>query len=398
MLTRWPPGRSLGVLVAPVLLAGGLAAFASSGASSACRTWSAARSPDPGGSSRANFLYGAAALSSRDAWAVGQSFKPGAGRSLVLHWDGTAWHRVASPSPRDAALYGVAAVSPRSAWAVGGYAGGTLVLHWNGTAWKRVASPNPGGSASNSLFSVAALSSSEAWAVGYNTAANQAVVMHWNGTAWTRITVPVPRFSLGAELDGVAAISPANAWAVGNYYNGREGSGEGYRTLILHWNGTEWKRVPSPDAPHSGENYLTAVTATSPASAWAVGEYFIRGGTADRTLILRWDGTAWKRVASPNPGTADNFLNGLAATSGTNAWAVGEYNNFITRVRFSPHRTFAAHWNGTAWRQVTSPNPGGSANDISLRGVAATSARNAWAVGDSTADGTAYRTVTLHCG
>ncbi len=386
MLARWPRGRSFGALVAPLVLAGGLAALASSGApESACGTWTAARSPNPGGSSRANFLYGVAALSSRDAWAVGESFKVGAGQSLVLRWDGSAWHRVASPSPRDAALYGVAATSPRTAWAVGGYAGGTLVLHWNGTAWKHVTSPNPGGSASNSLFSVAALSSRDAWAVGYNTGTNRTLVLHWNGTAWRRVAVPTPRFSLGAELDGVAATSPRNAWAVGNYYNGREGSGEGYRTLILHWNGTAWKRVPSPNAPHSGENYLSAVTATSPASAWAVGEYFIRGGTADRTLILRWDGAAWKRVASPNPGTADNLLNALAATSATNAWAVGEYNNFITRVRFSSHRTLVAHWNGTAWRQVTSPNPGGSANDISLRGVTATSARNAWAV-------------TLHCG
>jgi hypothetical protein len=394
MLARWTRGRSLAGLVVPLLLAGGLAGSASSGASeSACRTWSAVRSPDPGGSSRANFLYGAAALSSRDAWAVGESFKPGAGQSLVLRWDGTAWRRVASPSPRDAALYGVAATSPANAWAVGGYSGGTLVLHWNGTAWKRVASPNPGGSANDSLFSVAALSSRDAWAVGYNTATNRALALHWNGTTWRRVAVPIPRFSLGAQLDGVAATSPANAWAVGNYHNGRSGA---YLTLILHWNGTAWKRVPSPNA-HSDENYLRAVAATSATNAWAVGEYFIRGGTADRTLILRWDGTAWQRAASPNPGTADNFLRSVAVTSPANAWAVGDYNNFITRVRFSSHRTLVVRWNGTAWKQVTSPNPGGPANDISLEGVAAASAGNAWAVGDSIANGIPYRTLTLHC-
>jgi hypothetical protein len=399
MLARWPRGRSLGILVAPILVAGGLAALASSGASeSACGTWRAVRSPNPGGSSRANFLYGAAALSSRDAWAVGFSFKVAAQRSLILHWNRTAWHRVASPSPPHAALYGVAATSPGSAWAVGGYAGGTLVVHWNGTAWKRVASPNPR-SRSGSLQGVAVRSARDAWAVGYYhnraAAANQTLVLHWNGTTWARLASPNPQFSLNAELYGVAATSQANAWAVGYYYNGRRGA---YLTLVLHWNGTAWKRVASPNVPRSGENYLGAVAATSATNAWAVGEYYIRGGTADRTLILRWDGTAWKRMASPNPGTADNFLRSVVAISPTNAWAVGEYNDFITRVRFSPHRTLVVHWNGTTWKQMPSPNPGGAANDISLEGVAATSARNVWAVGDSTAHGLPYRTLTLHCG
>lgn len=41
-------------------------------------------------------------------------------------------------------------------------------------------------------------------------------------------------------------------------------------------------------------------------------------------------------------------------------------------------RTLAEHWNGTASRQVHTPTTRGQA---SLRGVAALSARNAWAVG-----------------
>jgi hypothetical protein len=284
------------------------------------------QSPNPGGSSRDNFLYSTVALSPRSAWAVGFSYSVAAERTLVMRWNGAAWQRVASPSPRDAELYGVAATSPKNAWAVGNYGNGALVLHWNGTAWKRVASRSP---RSSSLRSVAALSSHDAWAVGfYHTrTGDKTLVLHWDGAAWDRVASPNPRFSLGAELDGVAVTSPADAWAVGHYYNGRSGA---YLTLILHWDGTAWKRVPSPNAPHSGENYLNAVTATSPSSAWAVGEYYIRGGTADRTLILRWDGTAWKIVASPNPGTADNFLRGVAATSPANAWAVGEYNNFLT--------------------------------------------------------------------
>jgi hypothetical protein len=54
-------------------------------------------------------------------------------------------------SGRSGNLYGVSADSATDAWAVGDYgnpttrAGETLVLHWNGTSWSKVASPNPGG-------------------------------------------------------------------------------------------------------------------------------------------------------------------------------------------------------------------------------------------------------------
>jgi len=67
------------------------------------------------------------------------------------------------------------------------------------------------------------------------------------------------------------------------------------------------------------------VTATSAGNAWAVGAYTV--GTADqKTLILRWNGTKWTHVPSPNP-VPSNDLTGVAASSGSNAWAVGASSN-----------------------------------------------------------------------
>jgi hypothetical protein len=40
-------------------------------------------------------------------------------------------------------------------------------------------------------------------------------------------------------------------------------------TLILRWDGTRWSQVPSPNL--SSYNYLLGVDAVSPADAWAVG-------------------------------------------------------------------------------------------------------------------------------
>jgi len=57
--------------------------------------------------------------------------------------------------------------------------------------------------------------------------------------------------------------------------------------MILHWSGSTWKHVPSPNPATS--NALQGVASASAKSAWAVG--FTAAGKA---LILRWNGTAWK--------------------------------------------------------------------------------------------------------
>jgi hypothetical protein len=46
-----------------------------------------------------------------------------------------------------------------------------------------------------------------------------------------------------------------------------------------------------------GINQLNAVAATSATDAWAVGNY--SSGSASGTLILHWNGSAWTQVPSP---------------------------------------------------------------------------------------------------
>jgi hypothetical protein len=66
---------------------------------------------------------------------------------------------------------------------------------------------------------------------------------------------------------------------------------------------------------------------------------YFYNGTTDQTLIEHWNGTSWKQVTSPNPGGSsdDNILNGVAATSSTNAWAVGDYYNGTTDQTLATH-------------------------------------------------------------
>jgi hypothetical protein len=234
-------------------------------------------------------LDAVAAVSPHDVWAVGVN----AGEPLAEHWDGRAWTVVRTPSPSPqgggADLYGIAAASARDIWAVGGANDGTTwIIHWDGTAWTRVPSPNPGQSAQ--LNGVAAASAASAWAVGDYTSPvtghSVALIEHWDGHAWRLVHGPA---SPGATtLMGVAAASAASAWAVGS------------GGLIEHWDGRAWTRVPSPEL--AGGGTLDAVTALSPASAWAVGTASLCPGHALATLIERWDGRAWTAVPSPAAG------------------------------------------------------------------------------------------------
>jgi len=117
--------------------------------------WTVVPSPQPGNSSS---LDSVDALSPTDAWAVGTKSGFGAQEStFTMHWDGSAWTEVPSPNPRDTGdarneLRSVVVISKRNAWAVGTYENDltsfhqdrTLTMHWDGSTWSIVQSPTPG--------------------------------------------------------------------------------------------------------------------------------------------------------------------------------------------------------------------------------------------------------------
>lgn len=129
------------------------------------------------------------------------------------------------------------------------------------------------------------------------------------------------------------------------------------------------------------------VTSIGGMAATSAGDAWMAGSWEGTTLIGHWNGKAWKRVRSPSPGNDGNVLNAVAATSVRNAWAVGEFGE-----NGEPH-TLILHWDGESWKRVPSPNPG---SHPVLEAVTATSARNAWAVGSTGPNGVSFDTVILH--
>jgi hypothetical protein len=271
--------------------------------------------------------------------------------ALIEHWNGSTWKRVPSPSPGGTGYFqGVAATSATNAWAVGSDPPRALIEHWNGTAWTQQ-KPSSGFPFASELDAVAAISATNAWAVGFTGShTTSTLIEHWNGTTWTR--VPSPAGKAGTLL-GVAATSATNAWAVG-CKNNCAGS-KPPTPLMVHWNGKTWSEVSTPGPP---ESYLYDVAATSATNAWAVG--YNTGTSIGGDVILHWNGTAWKQVPAPSSGV---YLKGVAATSTSNAWAVGDN---------------LEQWNGTTWTEVLNS----TISNGGFEGVAATSAKNAWAVGN----------------
>jgi hypothetical protein len=317
------------------------------------KSWKQVKSPNPGGASGNSELLGVTAISARNAWAVGTYSAGGAQHTLAVHWNGRSWKRVRTPAPGCVPgdqLTSVTATSATSIWAVGFGATcpgqGTVVLHWNGKGWKRVASPNPAGADSTELLGVAATSGRNAWAVGdWSTASTQhTLTEHWNGKSW-RI-VPSPNMTGQAQnnlLTSVAASARTSTWAVGTSTKPSHAT----VTVILRWNGKAWTRVPGPRPRNAQDAELTDITVASATSAWVVGSYRDQVKAMDLNLTARWNGRSWRivRNQSAPPPAHDGGLTGVAALSRTSVWAVGDYSSG------SAEHMFIEHWNGTSWRR-----------------------------------------------
>ncbi len=331
--------------------------------------WSVVPSPNPGSY---NQLYGVAAISPGDVWAVGEQYTGNTQDTLVEHWDGSSWSVVPSPNPGSFnLLLGVSAVSSSDVWAIGEYSIGNghtmnLTEHWDGTSWSVVPSLDLG-TGVNKLNSVVVIASNDVWVVGYYAVRDAAAPLteHWDGTAWHAVPSPDPGNI--NDLTKVVALSSNDVWAVGSY-SGVSGPS---RTMTEHWDGISWSLVPSLNLG-TGDNRLDGIAQVSSNNVWAVGYYAVGGYPTN--LTEHWDGTSWSVIPSPDPVVGSNELNSIAQVSSDDVWAVGY--SYSTEGIGS---TLTEHWNGTSWSVAPSPNPGSNRN--MLNAVAPLSSSDVWAVG-----------------
>lgn len=282
-------------------------------------------------------LAGIDCLSARRCIAVG-SIASGS-TTLAERWNGRTWRRLSMPA-HDGALHAVSCTSARHCMAVGSDHTCELAERWNGTSWRVLSTPSPcGPPRSGGLLSVTCLSSSSCQAVGNYMPDNETeltLAESWNGTRWTKQGTSSPGDL--ASLNSVSCVSAARCMAVGS---GFPVESQGQAAIAESWNGHAWTLLAPGrrGAPAS----LNGAACLRAAWCMAVGS-FTRGGVLF-PQAQTWNGAIWQAVPGPNaPGT----LSGMSCPALDRCLAVGS----------SGPDDFAALWNGTRWRSVTSvPSP-----------------------------------------
>ncbi|MEV4111316.1 hypothetical protein [Nonomuraea sp. NPDC049695] len=298
----------------------------------------------------------------RDAWAVGlyASAEDEPGYFVLKHWDGSRWRAVSAlrrfTDEEFSSGAAVDADGPRNVWVAGDDENGPCTLQWNGRRWLERRVPGDGwvddiavdgkrvvliGARSRAegtvpytsswdgsrfvnetfegKFTAVVAGAGHTWIAGEH--ANLPAVWHRPpGGRLERMAVPaVP----GGSLADIWQNGPDDVLAVGTIAGPKdENATYGARPLILRWDGTAWRRTELPD--WHGE--LQAVTALGKDDVWAAGvDVELQPG---RVMMLHYDGRSWTREFLRSAGMVNKLsLTRVPGTSQlwlTDAREVGE--------------------------------------------------------------------------
>lgn len=284
-----------------------------------------------------------------------------------------------APSASLSFLEGVFCTSRTSCWAVGAQAGASgkglanQVMRWNGKTWRKVSVPDPGGTGANSvsdLFAVRCAAAANCWAVGQRSGGGALLneALHWNGTKWTAVPTPNPGGKGGgkiSELEDSTCVTRTDCWAVGDFGSGTQGPTEKRINEVLHWNGKKWTRlaVVNPGGTRIGHvNTLYAVRCSSASDCTAVGDYgTTSAGGVLRNQALHWNGKKWSQSNSANPGgTKPGRVNEVFALGCGAADNCWGAGTYGSTKSPVKNLNEMLHWNGKSWTKVTVPNPDGT--------------------------------------
>ncbi|HEV2477552.1 MAG TPA: hypothetical protein VGX22_13505 [Candidatus Dormibacteraeota bacterium] len=275
-------------------------------------------------------------------------------RTLIEQNSGHGWTIVSSPKVGSTdSLNAVTCVGAQDCWAVGAHGtdtGGTapLIERNAGKGWTVVRSPSaPGGSSQKALSSVACVNANECWAVG------TAGIEEYTGGSWRNVSSATPY--------AVSCAGPSDCWAVSNAGIEQYGLGG-------------WSMVTIPNVGHLG--LLLAVTCSSLHACWALGS--TGGGGASRGLILAYTGSDWTIAGTADESIGFSILGAITCTGTGDCWAVGQHAQTPIGQTVVP-KTLIEHYGGAGWMVVDSPNRG--SQDNILYGVACAGAQDCWAVG-----------------
>jgi len=188
--------------------------------------------------------------------------------------------------------------------------------------------------------------------------------------SWRTVPGPAVPASDSANLTALAMAGPSLGWASGFTLSNTVQNAP-FEPLLGAWNGHRWRTVRvSIGTATAGR--LDGLAAASATDVWAVGSAYT-SDTTGQPLIEHWNGRRWARVPAPGvTGWPYSSLAGVAVHSGGDAWAVGWAD------KPGAMRPLIEHWDGHRWRLVPVPDVG---PDVELGGVTVAADGQAWAVG-----------------
>jgi hypothetical protein len=222
-----------------------------------------------------------------DVWFVGADDGTG---PLVLHWDGNAWERRATPVHGD--LWWVHAVDGGPVFMAGANAN---ILRYEGGTFERMPTPGLG---KHIVFGLWAAGSSDAYAVG-SVAGRNGFIWHYDGQSWQELPLPsgLPRDEY-RDLPAFFKVWGASAnsvWVVGG------------RGVVLRGNASE------------GFQIIASGVDTTLFTVHAAGDRVLIVGGDNQGVILEAQGNT---LVDRSPASAP-LLQGVFATADGFAWATG---------------------------------------------------------------------------
>ncbi len=287
-------------------------------------------------------LNGVAATTGGIAWAVGEQYQGliAPGDPLVLQSAGGHWIPVPMPAVQwQGSLTGVAAVSPTDAWAIGtDLSGNPHILHGSGGIWNNV--PFPGSTTAGvTLTAIAAATGVNPWVA--ENGPNGPVLLHWTGSHWASHAAPPGDTSLST----LTVHSATNVWTAGYAPD----PADAYQSLaaVSHWNGSAWTTL---NTAGTAQWDAASVVAAGPDDVWISGGVWPFPpfpGELPAPLLAHWNGTSWTGASLP---LTLGFLPSLtAAPGGQPAWASVEPYLWPSGVTIPQGSAVFLNYNGSAW-------------------------------------------------
>ncbi|MCP2359605.1 hypothetical protein HD597_006625 [Nonomuraea thailandensis] len=248
------------------------------------------------------------AISPGDVWAVGQQeiWDVWKNRGTIRHWNGSRWAEIGIRDNTAAGnLRGLAAVSSSDVWAVGdGHDGLPFLAHGDQAGFDRVRPLcDPPGSdrvrppclrAGDWLGGIDAKSGK---VVAVGSREKNGLILTGQGNNWT----------VQATKEQGALYAVSGGFAVGD---------TGTEPLIVHYSGGSWKSMPLPSIPGG---YLRDVQVDNSKRALAVGGVY-RGPGDISPLALTWNGKRWRELRLPR---SEARLYGVTGDGKGRYWMTG---------------------------------------------------------------------------